>query len=160
VRQTRASTSTIEQADRSSDYSAFILIRTSCFAPVSLYMFVPPTHDQHLLCHLSMDGMPVRKLFDSLKRYLGLLRFFEETCICVKPRTTRELRWGGITHNYIQLKLGPGSRRGLGLYRPNSTAHHTHAPLTIAFTYTQRGLPATPGTAAHSGSLQYCITNR
>jgi hypothetical protein len=47
----------------------------------------PRTHDQRIR-HLSADGLPdtLRKLFDSPKRCLGLLRFLEETRVCVKPR--------------------------------------------------------------------------
>jgi hypothetical protein len=51
----------------------------------------PITHDQRLQ-HLSSDGLPdsLRKLFDSPKRCLGLLRFLEETRVCVKPRSAWE----------------------------------------------------------------------
>ncbi len=51
----------------------------------------PLTHDQRLR-HLSEDGLPdsLRKLFDSPKRCRGLLRFLEETRVCVKPRTSWE----------------------------------------------------------------------
>jgi hypothetical protein len=51
----------------------------------------PLTHDQRL-CHLSADGLPdsLRKLFDSPKRCLGLLRFLEETRVCAKPRRVWE----------------------------------------------------------------------
>ncbi len=47
----------------------------------------PLTHDQRLR-HLSTDGLPdsLRKLFDSPRRCLGLLRFLEETRVCAKPR--------------------------------------------------------------------------
>ncbi|KAN0105484.1 hypothetical protein V8E52_011010 [Russula decolorans] len=43
----------------------------------------PLTHNQRLR-HLSTDRLPdsLRKLFDSPKRCLGLLRFLEETCLC------------------------------------------------------------------------------
>jgi len=51
----------------------------------------PLTHEQRLR-HLSSDGLPdsLRKLFDSPKRCLGLLRFLEETRVCVKPRSAWE----------------------------------------------------------------------
>jgi hypothetical protein len=51
----------------------------------------PLTHDQRLH-HLSYDGEPdsLRKLFDSPRRCLGLLKFLEETRVCVKPRRPRE----------------------------------------------------------------------
>ncbi len=49
----------------------------------------PLTHDQ-CLRHLSEDGLPdsLRKLFDSPKRCIALVRCLEETRVCVKPRTT------------------------------------------------------------------------
>jgi hypothetical protein len=51
----------------------------------------PLTHDQRLR-HLSTDGTPdsLRKLFDSPRRCLGLLRFLEETRVCAKPRNAWE----------------------------------------------------------------------
>jgi len=51
----------------------------------------PLTHEQRLR-HLSEDGAPdsLRKLFDSPKRCIGLLRFLAETRVCVKPRVTWE----------------------------------------------------------------------
>ena len=54
-------------------------------------LYCPLTHDQRLR-HLSSHGLPdsLRKLFDSPKRCLGLLRFLEETRVCAKPRSTWE----------------------------------------------------------------------
>jgi len=51
----------------------------------------PLTHEQRLR-HLSEDGAPdsLRKLFDSPKHCIGLLRFLAETRVCVKPRVTWE----------------------------------------------------------------------
>jgi len=52
----------------------------------------PLTHDQRLQ-HLSADGVPpdsLRKIFDSPKRCLGLLRFLEETRVCARPRSVWE----------------------------------------------------------------------
>jgi hypothetical protein len=51
----------------------------------------PLTHDQRVR-HLAADGLPdsLRKLFDSLRRCLGLLRFLEETHVCAKPRRAWE----------------------------------------------------------------------
>ena len=51
----------------------------------------PLTHDQRLR-HLSEGGLPdsLRKIFDSPKRCLGLLRFLEETRICAKPQIAWE----------------------------------------------------------------------
>src|SRR6266446_1000561 len=54
-------------------------------------LLCPLTHDQRLR-HLSEDGVPdtLRKLFDSPKHCIGLLRFLAETRVCVKPRTIWE----------------------------------------------------------------------
>ena len=51
----------------------------------------PLTHEQRLR-HLSEDGLPdtLRKLFDSPRRCLGLLRFLEETRVCAKPQRAWE----------------------------------------------------------------------
>jgi hypothetical protein len=51
----------------------------------------PLTHNQRLR-HLSADRVPdsLRKLFDSPRQCLGLLRFLEETRICAKPRSAWE----------------------------------------------------------------------
>ena len=51
----------------------------------------PLTHNQRIR-HLSNNGLPdsLRKLFDSPRRCLGLLRFLEETRICAKPRIAWE----------------------------------------------------------------------
>ena len=51
----------------------------------------PLTHEQRQR-HLAEDGLPdsLRKIFDSPRRCLGLLRFLEETRICAKPRIAWE----------------------------------------------------------------------
>src|SRR6267154_407841 len=56
-----------------------------------ILLHCPLTHDQRLR-HLSADGLPdsLRKLFDSPRRCLGLLRFLEETHVCAKPRRAWE----------------------------------------------------------------------
>ena len=51
----------------------------------------PITHEQRQR-HLSSNGLPdsLRKIFDSPRRCMGLLRFLEETRVSVKPRTAWE----------------------------------------------------------------------
>jgi hypothetical protein len=60
----------------------------------------PLTHDQRLR-HLSTDGTPdsLRKLFDSPKRCLGVLRFLEETRVCTKPWTAWEPGYSSWYHS-------------------------------------------------------------
>jgi len=57
----------------------------------------PLTHDQ-CMRHLSADGQPdsLRKIFDSPKRCLGLLRFLEETCVCAKRLIRGKRKTGAI----------------------------------------------------------------
>ena len=49
------------------------------------------THNQRL-CHLSEGGLPdpLRKIFDSPRRCMGLLRFLKEARVCMKPRIAWE----------------------------------------------------------------------
>jgi hypothetical protein len=56
-----------------------------------ILLHCPLTHNQRLR-HLSTDRLPdsLRKLFDSPKRCLGLLRFLEETRVYAKPRNAWE----------------------------------------------------------------------